>query len=116
MANERYLSSITAFICSIIPIGIALGLIGLVDLVSADIFRPGKWGDFGGLLYGPLRLCVATPIALMTIPLAVYSVFLGVAAMREPEAKGKPLAGTAIVLGILEIVIGTGYVFHLWSF
>jgi hypothetical protein len=104
----------TPVICSIVPIGTAVALIGLIDLADPHILRPGNWGDFGGFLYGPVLLCVGLLIALVTIPLGTYSVLSGSAAIREPEARGKTLVVFAIILGILEIVIGTGYLF--WTF
>ncbi|GAJ17852.1 unnamed protein product, partial [marine sediment metagenome] len=77
-------------------------------------FRTGTWGCFDGLLYGPILIGVAFLITLVTIPLGIYSIVTGIAAIREPHARGKTLVAAGIVLGILEIVAVTGY--WLWLF
>lgn len=116
MENEQYhpWCSMTPLICSIVPIGIAGALIALIDLADPHILRPGNWGDFGGLLYGPPLPCVGLLIALVTMPLGAYSILSGVDAIRELDTRGKPLVAVAIVLGTLDIVAGTGYLF--WTF
>lgn len=75
--QNRHWCSITPFVCSIVPIGIAGSLIWLIDRASPRILRPGNWGDFGGFLYGPALPCVGILIALVTIPSGMYSVLLG---------------------------------------
>lgn len=104
----------TPLICSILPIGTAVFLLSLIDLADPHILRPGNWGDFGGLLYGPALPCVGFLVALVTIPLGTYSVLSGISAIREPDARGKTLVVFAIVLGIVDIVAGAGYLF--WTF
>lgn len=116
MENEQYRPwcSMTPLICSIVPIGTAGALIGLIDLADPHILRPGSWGDFGGLLYGPALPCAGLLFALVTIPLGVYSILSGIAAIREPDARGKPLVVVAIAIGVFDIVAGAGYLF--WTF
>ncbi len=110
MENEQYRPSMIAFICSIMPIGFAVGLVAF-----SSAFFSEKGVGFLGLLK-PLMLCCTAPlIALVMVSMGIYSVISGVAAIRNPEARGKPLAGVAIVLGILEIVAGFGFLFYLLS-
>jgi hypothetical protein len=90
-----------AFTCSVIPIGVAAGFVGLVYH-----FRPQR-GDFSAFYAIPVFL-IGFLIVLVTIPLGIYSIRSGIAADRDPEARGKPLAMVAIVLGILDIVTVTG--------
>ena len=116
MENEqnRYWCSMTPLIWSIAPIGVAAGLVWLVHGASPSILRPGNWGCFGAFVYAPFLLFVGFLIAVITIPTGIYSVLSGVDSIREPEAKGKTLVAVAIVLGILDIVAGSGYLF--WTF
>jgi hypothetical protein len=116
METERYRPwcSMTPLIWSIMPIGVAAGFVWLVHRASPSILRPGNWGCFGGFLYGPALLFVGFLIAVITIPMGIYSVLSGVDAIRDPEARGKALIAVAIALGILDIVAGSGYLF--WTF
>lgn len=113
MEKEQYRRwcSMTPLICSTVPIG-AAGFIGLVAFVFPDVFRLE-----GGCFLGSWNLipcCIVPLIALVMVPLGTYGVLSGIAAFREPEARGKFLVVVAIVLGILEIVIGTGYISYLF--
>ena len=112
--QNRYWCSMTPLIWSIVPIGVAASLLGLFSWASPRTLRPGNWGCFGGFLYGPVLLFVGFLFAVITIPMGIYSVLSGVDAIREPEARGKALVVVAIVLGILDIVAGSGYLF--WTF
>jgi len=105
--------SVTPLICSIVPIIIVSVLIWLVNSASPRILRPGTWSDWD-FLYGLIFLCVIFLITLVTIPLGIYSIVSGIAAVREPQARGKTLVAVGIVLGILEIVAVSGY--WLWVF
>jgi hypothetical protein len=102
----------TPFIYSIVPIG-AAGLIGLFVFAF-----PEKGSDFPGSLMDvlrPLILCCTAPlIALVMVPMGIYSVVLGIAEIREPEARGKTLVVVAIFLGMLDIVAGSGFLFYLF--
>jgi hypothetical protein len=104
----------TPLIWSIVPIGVAAGLVWLVHGASPSTLRPGNWGCFGVFLFGPVLLFVGFLIAVITIPTGIYSVSSGIDAIRDPEARGKALVVVAIVLGILDIVAGSGYFF--WTF
>ncbi|UCG59749.1 MAG: hypothetical protein JSU70_09565 [Phycisphaerales bacterium] len=111
MEIEQYRSSMIAFICSVAPVWIAVCFVGFVYHFSPRSIRPGSWGQFDALGLAPaviFVLCVGFLIVLVTIGLGAYSVRLGIDAIREFEARGKPLAVVAIVLGISEIVAVTG--------
>ncbi len=112
METKRYRCSKTPFICSIVPIGFAVGL------VAFGAFFPEKGGDFPGSLMDiikPLILCCTAPlIALVMVSMGIYSVMSGMAEIRVPEASGKTLVVVAIVLGILDIVAGSGFLFYLF--
>ena len=81
------------------------------------VFFDWRGGWFlGSYNEGLIACCIVPLVALLTVPMGIYSVLSGIAAIREPEARGKPLVAVAIVLGILEIVIGTGYLsYMLWA-
>ncbi len=112
MENEQNRCSMTPFICSIVPIGFAVGL------VAFAAFFPEKGGDFPGSLMDilkPLILCCTAPLfALVMVSMGIYSIISGIAEIREPEARGKTLVVAAIVFGILDIVGGGGFL--LWFF
>lgn len=112
--QNRQWCSMTPLVCSIVPIVIAGGLLWLVDRADPHILRPGNWGDFGGLLYGPALPCFGLLVAVLMVPFGMYSVLSGVSVIREPQARGKMLIILAITFGILDIVIGSGYL--LWTF
>ncbi|MHC4507904.1 MAG: hypothetical protein ACYTAO_02960 [Planctomycetota bacterium] len=97
----------TPFICSIVPI--AAGLIAYVAAAGVE----GGW-FLGSYKEGLIACCIVPLIALVMVPMGTYSVLSGTVAIREPEARGKSLVVVAIVLGILEIVIGTGYISYLF--
>ncbi len=113
MENEQNRCSMTPFICSIVPIGFAVGLV-----VFAAFF-PEKGGDFPGSLMDilkPLILCCTAPlIALVMVSMGIYSIISGIAEIREPEARGKTLVVVEIFLGILDIVAGAGFLFYLFT-
>ena len=113
MGKKQYRCSMTPFIYSIMPIG-AAGLIGLFVFAF-----PEKGGDFPGSLMDvlrPLILCCSVPlIALVMVPMGIYSVKSGIAEIREPEARGKTLVVVAIFLGILDIVAGSAFLFYLFT-
>lgn len=113
MENEqnRHWCSMTPFICSIVPI-VVVGFIGLVYWASPRIFRLE-----GGCFLGTWNLipcCFLPLIALVMVPMGIYSVLSGIDAIREPESRGKTLVVVAIVLGILDIVAGSGFLFYLF--
>ena len=112
--HNRQWCSMTPLVCSIVPIGIAGGLLWFVDRADPHILRPGNWGDFGGLLYGPALPCFGLLIAILMVPLGIYSILSGIAVVKESEVKGKTIVMFAIALGIFDIVAGTGYLF--WTF
>jgi hypothetical protein len=104
----------TPFICSIVPIG-AAGLVGLLDLAFPNFFRQG--GDFPSgmdVIKGLIPCCTIPLIALMMVPMGIYSVISGMAEIRVPQARGKTLVVLAIVLGILDIAAGAGFLFYLF--
>jgi len=113
MENEhnRHWCSMTPLICSIVPIGV-LGFIGLVYWAYPRMFRLE-----GGCFLGTLDLipcCFAPLIAIVMVPMGIYSILLGVDALRDPEARGKTLVAVAIFLGILDILAGSGFLFYLF--
>jgi len=80
--HNRHWCCMTPFICSIVPIG-AAGLVGLVALAYPNIFRQG--GDFPSgmdVLKGLFPCCVVPLIALVMVPMGIYSVVSGIA--RNP--------------------------------
>ncbi len=113
MGKKQYRCSMTPFIYSIMPIG-AAGLVGLFIFAF-----PEKGGDFPGSLMDvlrPLFLCCTAPlIALVMVPMGIYSVVLGIAEIREPGAMGKTIVVVAIFLGILDIVAGSAFLFYLFT-
>ena len=117
MENKQYRCSMTPFICSIVPIG-AAGFIGLVALAFPNIFRQG--GDFPSgtdVLKAIFPCCIVPLIALVTVPVGIYSVVSGITEIRVPDARGKTFAVVAIILGILDIAAGSGFLFYLfWVF
>ncbi|MHC4535995.1 MAG: hypothetical protein ACYS6K_18755 [Planctomycetota bacterium] len=111
MKNEKYRCSMTPFICSIVPIGV-VGLIWLVTFAFPGIFRLE-----GGCFLGTWDLfpcCIVPLIALVMMPMGIYSVISGMAEIRVFEAKGKTLVVVAIVLGILDIAAGAGFLLYLF--
>ena len=112
--QNRQWCSMTPLVCSIVPFGFAGGLLWFVDRADPHILRPGNWGCFGGLLYGWALPCFGLLIAILMVPLGIYSVLSGVSIIKEPETRGKMFIVLAIVFGILDIVIGSGYL--LWTF
>jgi uncharacterized membrane protein HdeD (DUF308 family) len=111
MENRKYRCSMTPFICSIVPIG-AAGLIGL--FVFAFPVESNCFGLPNDIVKFLIPCCTAPLIALLMVPMGIYSVISGVAEIRVPEAKGKTLVVVAIVLGILDIVAGSGFLFYLF--
>ncbi len=113
MENKQNRCSMTPLIYSIIPIGFALVLVAFAALF------PEKGGDFPGSLMDiirPLILCCTAPlIALWMVSMGIYSVVLGIAEIREPEARGKTIVVVAIFFGILDIVAGSGFLFYLFT-
>jgi len=103
----------TPLIYSIIPIGFAVGLVAFAALF------PEKGGDFPGSLMDiirPLIICCTAPlIALVMVPMGIYSIISGFAEIREPGASGKTPVVLAIFLGILDIVAGSAFLFYLFS-
>jgi hypothetical protein len=115
MENKQYRCSMTPFICSIVPIG-AAGFIGLLALAFPNIFRQG--GDFpGGMdVLKSIFPCFSLPlVALVMVPMGIYSGISGMAEIRVPRARGKTLVSVAIVLGILDIAAGAGFLLYLFS-
>ena len=115
MENEknRQWCSMTPFVCSIVPFGIAVGLAGFTY-----ISRPEDGGCFPSgdeILWSLMPCCIGPLIALVVASMGTYSVISGIAAVKEPEARGKTLVAVGIVLGILDILIGTGYLFWILS-
>ena len=108
----RQWCSMKPFICSIVPIVVAVGYMGLV----AFGFRPEE-GCFPGswmqILLSPC--CIVPLIALVMTSMGTYSVVSGIAAVKEPWARGTTLVAVGIVLGILDILIGIGYLFWMFS-
>ncbi len=117
MENEKYHYSMTLFICSIVPIGAAafVGLFVFAFPPEPNCFGlPNSSVDTVKFL---IPCCTVPLIALMMMPMGIYSVVSGIAAIREPEVRGKTLVVVAIVLGILDIVAGSGFLFYLfWIF
>lgn len=115
--NKQYWCSMIPFICSIVPIG-AAGCIGLLALAFPNIFRQG--GDFPSgmdVLKSIFPCCIVPLIALVMVPMGIYSVISGMAEIRVPQARGKTLVVVAIVLGLLDIAAGSGYLLYLfWIF
>ena len=115
MENEQNQQwcSMTPFICSIVPFGIAVGFVGFTY-----ISRPEDGGCFPSgneILWSLMPCCVGPLIALVVASMGTYSVISGIAAVKGPEARGKSLIKIGIFLGILDIVIGTGYLFWILS-
>ncbi len=113
MDNEQNRCSMTPFICSIVPIGVAISFAGF-----AYLSRPEDGGCFPSsteILWSLIPCCIGPLIALVMASMGTYSVVSGIAAVREPKARGKRLVKVGIALGILDIVIGTGYLFWIFS-
>jgi hypothetical protein len=115
MKNEknRQWCSMTPFVCSIVPIGIAVSFVGFTYLS-----RPEDGGCFPSgneILWSLMPCCIGPLIALVIASMGTYSVVSGIDAIREPESRGKTLIKFGIALGILDIVIGTGYLFWIFS-
>ena len=91
------------------PIGIAVIIVWLTYL-----FRPSRRSEFFGP-WDTIPCCIGPIVGLMMVTMGIYSVKSGFAAIRRPETRGKLLITVAITLGILDIVIGTGYVFWIFS-
>jgi hypothetical protein len=113
MENEqnRQWCSMTPFVCSVVPIGIA-GLVWFFVYAFPRFFRLE-----GGCFLGTWNLipcCIGPLIALLTLSMGIYSVLSGSTAIRESEVRGKWLVLVAIILGILEILIGIGYLFYVF--
>jgi hypothetical protein len=112
MENEknRQWCSMTPLVCSIVPFGIAVGFVGFTY-----ISRPEDGGCFPScneILWSLMPCCVGPLIALVVASMGTYSVISGIATVKEPWARGATLVSVGIVLGILDILIGTGYL--LW--
>ena len=113
MEIKRYRCSKTPFICSIVPIGIA----GLVVFVALAF--PVVQNCFGlpNSLMSLIPCCTSPLVALVMVPMGIYSIVSGIAEIRVPDGRGKTLVVVAIVLGILDIAAGSGYLLYLfWIF
>ncbi len=114
MENKQYRHwcSMTPFICSIVPIGF-VGFIGLVYWAFPGIFRL-EGGCFLGT-WDLIPCCTIPLIALVMVPMGIYGVMAGFVEIRVPEARGKTLVVVGIVLGILDIVAGSAFLFYLFT-
>ena len=113
METKRYRCSKTPFICSIVPIG-AAGLLALVAFAF-----PAVQNCFGlpNSLMSLIPCCTSPLVALVMVPMGIYSIVSGIAEIRVPDGRGKTLVVVAIVLGILDIAAGSGYLLYLfWIF
>ena len=110
METKRYRCSKTPFICSIVPIGAA----GLVAFVAFAF--PAEQNCFGlpNSVMSLIPCCTIPLIALVMVPMGIYSVVSGIAEIKVHQARGKSLVVVAIVLGILDIAAGSGYLFYLF--
>lgn len=114
MENRQYRCSMIPFICSIIPIG-AAGLIGL--FVFAFPAESNCFGLPNDVVKFLIPCCTTPLIALIMVPMGIYSVISGINEIRVPDVRGKTLMVVAIILGILDIVVGSGFLFYLfWTF
>ncbi len=114
MENEKYHCSMTLFICSIVPIG-AAAFVGLFVFAFPPELNCFMFPNSSFDIVKFLIVCFIAPfVALMMVPMGIYSVVSGIAAIRAPEARGKTLIVVAIVLGILDIV--AGLLFYVFVF
>ena len=111
MENEKYRCSKIPFICSIVPIGV-VGFIWLITFALPGIFQL-EGGCFLGT-WDMFPCCIVPLIALVAVPMGIYSVISGMAEIRVPQARGKTLVVLAIVLGILDIAAGAGFLLYLF--
>ena len=109
----------TPLLCSAMPIGIALGLVGLLAVVWPEVFR----GQMSCMVSSDeiLRDLIVVGsiflIAIIMVPTGIYSVLSGANTIKGPPARGKPFIVIAIALGICEIVVGAGCILYLfWLF
>ena len=111
MKNEQnqHWCSMKPLLFSIVPIGIAVSIVWLTYL-----FRPSRRSEWFEA-WDIIPCCIGPIISVVMATMGIYSVKSGVAAIRRPETRGKPLIIVAITLGILDIVIGAGYVFWIFS-
>ena len=111
METKRYWCSMTPFICSIVPIGIA----GLIVFVAFAF--PVVQNCFGlpNSLMSLIPCCTSPLVALVMVPMGIYSIVSGIAEIRVPDGRGKTLVVVAIVLGILDIAAGAGFLLYLFS-
>ena len=112
METKRYWCSMTPFICSIVPIGAA----GLVALFAFAF--PASWGCFApnssiDAVKSLIPCCTIPLIALMTVPMGIYSIISAMAEIRVPDVRGKSLLVVAIFLGVLDIAAGAGFLLYL---
>jgi len=119
LKNEQYRQwcSMTPLVCSIVPIGV-VSFIGIVNFAFPRIFLclVLHLGDFGDL---PLSrnlfpCCIVLLIALVAVPMGIFSILSGMAEIRVPYVKGKTLVVVAIIFGILDISAGAGFLFYLF--
>jgi hypothetical protein len=111
--ENRQWCSMTPLVCSIVPFGIAVGFVGLTY-----ISRPEDGGCFPSsdeILWSLMPCCIGPLVALVVASMGTYGVLSGIAAIKEPWARGKILVAVGIVLGILDILIGIGYLFWILS-
>ena len=112
MENRQYhRCSMTPFICSIVPIGAA----GLVSLVAFAFPVVSNCFGLPSSVKSLIPCCSLPLIALVMVPMGIYSVISGMAEIRVPQARGKTLVVVAIVLGILDIAAGAGFLLYLFS-
>ena len=102
--NRQYWCSKTPFICSIVPIGAA------VLIVFVALAFPVVQNCFGlpASVMSLIPCCTSPLVALVMVPMGIYSIVSGIAEIRVPDGRGKTLVVVAIVLGILDIAAGSG--------
>lgn len=94
-----------------------VGAAGLVLFVAFSF--PAEQNCFGlpNSLMSLIPCCTLPLVALVMVPMGIYSIISAKAEIRVPEARGKTLVVVAIVLGILDIAAGSGYLLYLlWIF
>jgi hypothetical protein len=98
-----------------VPI-VAAGLIGLFVLVfqvESNCF--GLPNSLDDAVKSLIPCCTAPLVALMMVPMGIYSVILGIREIKVPQARGKPLVVVAVFLGIIDIVAGSCFLSYLFG-
>ena len=114
--------SMAPLIYSIVPIGV-VSFIGIVNFAFPRIFRlegSDTWNLLpyifrleAGDTWNLLPFCIAL-IALVAVPMGIFSILSGMAEIRVPYGKGKTLVALGIVFGILDIAAGAGFLLYLF--